>query len=187
MLLVQEVTLNNKFTMKHFAFFNLSIFTFAILILSGCSASTNPNGTTTTEGNMIATVNGKAWSSTIVPDVTGGATATRSSSGIVTVTGVATDLTEITLVLGNPHVGTVSFGTSANLGEYSEGIPDTSTAYLSIPSFSNFTPGSVTITAFDTSKRQISGQFNFIGRKAHNLSDTVNITNGSFFEVEWSD
>ena len=170
--------------MKYLMSFKLSIFAFTLFILAGCSASTNPNGTTTTPGSMIATVNGQAWSSAVVTGLTGGAMATRSSSGVVTVIGGATDLTEITLFLTNPQVGTVSLGASANLAAYSHGI-DTSNAYFSLPSFSNFNPGSVTITTFDTSKHQISGQFHFIGRKAQNFSDTVNVTNGSFFEVEW--
>ncbi|HWF43259.1 MAG TPA: DUF6252 family protein [Candidatus Kapabacteria bacterium] len=165
----------------------IGIFAIAIGLFAGCNASTSPNGTTTTPGSMVATINGSSWSSAVVPGgITGGATATRSSSGIVTVTGVSTDFTEITLVLYNPQVGTVSLGTSANLGEYSHGVPDTSSAYLSIPSLTNFNSGSVTITTFDTVNRQISGQFNFIGRKAHDFSDTVNVTNGSFYQVEWS-
>src|SRR5947209_5292967 len=88
----------------------------ATILLAACTATTNPStGTTTTNGSMIATINGKAWSSTVVPGVSGGATATRSSSGVVTVTGVkADDLTEITLVLRNPSVRTDSLGLSTN-------------------------------------------------------------------------
>ncbi len=161
-------------------------FILAILFFAGCNATTSPNGTTTTPGSMVATINGSAWSSAVVPGgITGGAKATRSASGVVTVTGIATDLTEITLVLMNPKVGTVTLGTSANLGEYSHGVPDTNTAYLSIPSLTNFNPGSVTISTFDTSTRQITGQFNFVGRKATNFSDTVSITKGSFYQVGW--
>jgi hypothetical protein len=165
----------------------IGIFAIGILIFAGCSASTSPNGTTTTPGSMVATINGSTWSSAVVPGgITGGAKATRSSSGVVTVTGVATDLTEITLVLYNPQVGTVSLGNTTNLGEYSHGVPDTSSAYLSIPgSINNLSAGSVTITTFDTTNRQISGSFNFVGRKAHNFSDTVNITAGSFYQVGW--
>jgi hypothetical protein len=163
---------------------------FAAAILSGCSATTNPTtGATTTDGSMVATVNGATWSSTVVPGgITGGAKATRSTStGIVTVTGVkATDLTEITLILHNPSIGSDSLGFSLSAqGEYSQGVPDTSTAWLSIPSLTSFFPGSVTITTFDTTKKLISGRFRFIGRKAHNLADTVIISGGSFQNVGW--
>ncbi len=163
-----------------------SLLLVASSLVMACNATTSPTTGTTTPGSMVATVNGKAWSSTVVPGVTGGATATKNS-GVVTVTGVATDLTEITLVLRNPGIRTDSFGLSTTaLGEYSQGIPDTSTAYLTIPSLSNIYPGSVTITAYDTTKKQISGQFHFVGRKSHNLSDTVLITSGSFLNVSWN-
>lgn len=159
----------------------------AITILAGCNATTSPNGTTTTPGSMTATVNGKAWSSAVVPGITGGATATVHS-GIYTVTGVASDATEITLVLANPQVGSDSLGalTSTDFAEYSQGIPDTSTAYISIPgSFLKLSAGSVTITQFDTVHHQISGTFDFVGRKAHNLSDTTTVNAGSFYQVGW--
>jgi hypothetical protein len=159
-----------------------------IIIMAGCSASTSPNGTTTTPGSMVATVNGKAWSSAVVPGgITGGATATRSQSGVVTVTGVSTDLTEITIELKSPHMGSDSLGIlSGDFGAYSEGILDTSSAWISTPTLSNFYPGSVTITTFDTTNRWISGQFHFVGRKPHNQSDTATVSNGSFYQVEWS-
>jgi hypothetical protein len=163
-------------------------FFFAIIIFAGCNATTSPNGTTTTPGSMTATVSGESWSSAVIPGgITGGATASRSNSGVVTVVGVASDITEITLVMNNPSVGTFPLGgLSADYGAYSEGILDTSKAWISIPWTTNLTPGSLTITQFDTVNRQISGTFSFTGRKLHTPNDSITVTGGSFYQVEWS-
>src|SRR3569623_2097315 len=91
------------------------VFTFAFI---GCSASTSPTGTTTTEGSMVANVNGNAWSSAVIPPgITGGATAKMNSTGALAITGVASDLSSIVLVLLHPHVGTDSLGTG-NTGSW---------------------------------------------------------------------
>ncbi|HEX5316562.1 MAG TPA: hypothetical protein VFX22_07925, partial [Candidatus Kapabacteria bacterium] len=147
-----------------------------ILILAGCNASTSPSGTTTTPGSMVATVNGSAWSSTVVPlGVTGGATGKFNfpSTGNLTITGIASDLTEITIEIYHPHLGTDTMVLSGDLGIYSQGVPDTSKDYVTIPTFTNPVTGTVTLTAYDTTKKQASGSFNFVARKAHNLSDSV--------------
>lgn len=162
-----------------------------ILILAGCNASTSQSGTTTTPGSMVATVNGSAWSSVVLPIGGNGITtkATRSSSGVVTVTGVSSDLTEITLLLTNPSPNqTYTLGgfNGNYYGAYSEGILDTSKAWGSIPWTTNLHPGSVTITQFDTVNRQISGSFSFTARKIQTPNDSVTVTNGSFYQVEWS-
>src|SRR5438067_785065 len=83
----------------------------AFLIISGCSASTSPAGTTTTEGSMVAIVNGNSWSSAVIPPgITGGATAKMNSNGSLAITGVASDLSSIVLVLLHSHVGLDTLG-----------------------------------------------------------------------------
>ena len=167
---------------------NLIFAAFSVLILASCNASTSTNGTTTTPGSMVATVNGKAWSSAVIPGgITGGATASRNSSGMLTIVGVSSDLTEVTLVLGKPASGTFPLGgLSADYGAYSEGVLDTSKAWVSIPWTTNFNPGSITVTQYDTINRQISGTFQFTARKIQTPNDSVTVKNGSFYQVEWS-
>jgi hypothetical protein len=163
----------------------IAIVAFFAIFIGACNTITSPITIPPTP-TMTATVNGGSWS-TVGTLGTGSAKATRSSSsGVVTVTGVASDLTEITLVLNNPKTGTSQLVISGDVGEYSQGIPDTSTAYVTIPTLTNPLPGSVTITTFDTTKGEISGSFSFVARKSHNMSDTVRITNGSFSNVTWS-
>lgn len=157
----------------------------AVSSILGCSlATTTVPGTTS--GSVTATVNSKAWTTVGVPGLQSARATRNSASGIVTVTGVAVDGTEITLVLGTPHVGTFTLGVSENLAEYSQGIPDTSTAYVSVPTLYNFTPGTITVSAFDTVNAEISGSFNFVARKTKNFSDSVVVTNGTFTKVDWS-
>ena len=160
---------------------------FAALIFAGCKATTSPNGTTTTPGSMVATVNGAAWSSAVVPGVSGGATGKFDfpSTGNLTITGISSDLTEITIEIMHPHVGTDTLLLSGDIAMYSQGVPDTSKDYVTYPSFANLMPGTVTITSYDTTKKQISGSFNFIARKIHTPTDTVKVTGGSFYQVGW--
>lgn len=168
---------------------NLIFASLSILLLAACNASTSPSGTTTTPGSMIAKVNGSAWSSTIVPYVSGGATG-NVKNGALFVTGIsASDNTEITIEIMNPKLGTDSLGASGDEGIYSKVLNAADTnAYASIPSttppFSIY-DGAVTITAYDTVAKTISGTFNFVGRLTTNLSNTVNVTSGSFYQVGW--
>jgi len=153
------------------------------VLLFGCNTTTSPT-TGQSAGTMIATKNGTSWSSG-VPPLVAGTTATRTNSGEVIVTGVATDVSEITLEIMHPGLRTDTLVISGDVAAYSQGILDTSTAWVSIPTLTNPLPGTITITQFDTVKKQISGQFHFVGRRSHQLSDTVNITSGSFFQVSW--
>ncbi len=171
-----------KNTMK---IYRALVFLTAVAFFVGCKASTSPNGTTTTAGSMTATVNGQAWSSTVIPGVSGGATAKRSNSGVVTVIGVSPDVTEITLEIMHPSLRTDTLVLSGDIAGYSQGVLDTSKAWITIPTLNNPLTGTITITQFDTVKKQISGQFHFVGRKAHTLTDTVTVTNGSFYQVSW--
>jgi hypothetical protein len=156
----------------------------------GCNSitSTIPG---TTSGSVTANVNSKSWTTIGVPGLQSARATRNSSSGIVTVTGFAADGTEITLVLGTPHVGTFNLGVTMSgvtetLAEYSQGIPDTSTAYVSIPTPFNLSPGAITVSSFDTVNAQLSGSFNFIARKTKNFSDSVVVTSGTFTNVPWS-
>ena len=160
----------------------------AIISLVGCNASTSPTGQTTTPGSMVAKVNGSAWSSTVLPGISGGAKAYQKGN-ILTVTGIsATDNTQITIELYNPAIGSDSLGTTGDNAFYSHviGVADT-TVYASIPTFSLTNPsaGAVTITAYDTTAKTISGSFHFVGKLATNLSDSVTVTGGSFDQVGW--
>jgi len=163
-----------------------------VLILAGCNASTSPTGQTTTPGSMVAkvTINGnaEAWSSTVLPGISGGAKAYQKGN-ILTVTGIsATDNTQITIELYNPALGSDSLGTTGDNAFYSQviGVADT-TVYASIPTFSLTNPsaGAVTITAYDTTAKTISGSFHFVGKLATKLTDSVTVTGGSFDQVGW--
>ncbi len=171
--------------MKYFKI--ASAFAIAALIFAGCKPSTSPSGTTTTPGSMVATVNGSAWSSTVIPEVSGGAKAYKNGS-ILTITGIsAIDNSQITVELYNPAIGSDSLGTTGDNAFYSHviGVADT-TVYASIPySLTNPSAGAVTITAYDTTAKTISGTFHFVGRLATKLTDTVTVTNGSFDQVGW--
>ena len=157
-----------------------------VIFAASCNTITSSLPSVPATPTVTATVNGSSWS-TVGTLGAGSAFATRNaSSGVVTVTGIATDQTEITLVLNSPKVGTSQFVLSGDVGEYSQGVPDTSTAYVTFPTLTNPLPGSVTITTFDTAKGSISGSFSFVARKTHNTADTVRITNGVFSNITWS-
>ncbi|MDP4199188.1 MAG: DUF6252 family protein [Bacteroidota bacterium] len=157
----------------------------AIVFIVGCKASTSPNGTTSTEGSMTATVNGSAWSTIGLPGAQTARATRDTSSGTVTVTGLNANLenltnpSSITLILLRPSVGTVTLGTTGNEGIFAYGtVPKD--GYIS-------TSGSVSITKFDTVNRLISGNFNFTGTQIlDTISKSVTVTNGSFLDVEWS-
>jgi hypothetical protein len=139
---------------------------------------------------MLATVNGASWSSSTNGPYAS-AYATRYGLTSVILTGIAADSSEITIVLANPKfgaVGTDSLGaTTGNYALYStSGAPDTATSYLTIPTFNRIYSGSVTITAYDTTNFLISGQFQFVGRKAHSTSDSVTVTSGSFYQLQFT-
>src|SRR5690242_18268247 len=95
--------ITTRLTSRHF-----SIPLLLALVFAGCSASTSPTGTTETAGSMVAMVNGYSWSSTVVPRISGGATATMNAAGALTITGTSHDHGAITLVLLHPQVGTDS-------------------------------------------------------------------------------
>ena len=169
-------------------YLSLKFFTISVLFaaaLAGCSATTSgPNGTQA-EGSMIATVNGQAWSSTVVPAISGGATALFNTpvAGAITVTGVSVSLSgtqTIAIALLHPHLGADSLGTG-NTGTFSYGTPGQD-SYVT----AGFGAGSINITKYDTLNRQISGTFNFTARQVDTLTHVVTVTNGSFVDVEWS-
>ncbi|HZK76800.1 MAG TPA: DUF6252 family protein [Candidatus Kapabacteria bacterium] len=165
---------------------NLIFASLSILILAGCKASTSPTGTTTTPGSMIAHVNGSAWSSTVLPGISGGATG-NIESGALFVTGLsATTNTEITIELMNPKLGTDSLGATGDEGVYSQIAGADTTFYYSIPLVTSgeLYDGAVTITAYDSVGKTISGTFNFVAR-TKDLSSSVSVTNGSFYQVSW--
>ena len=148
--------------------------TLTIIALAGCTTTSEP-----TIQPMSASVNGNAWSA--AAGIPGSNTVSRSSSNLVIVTGVASDSSHITLFLMNPAVGTDSLGANTvDYGTYSMGVPDTSTAYITNATVNRLYSGSVTITSFDSTSLRMSGQFNFVARKASNLSDSVTVSNGSF-------
>ena len=168
---------------------SIVLFIIGIATLAGCNAVnsvTNPPAQTA--GSMTATVNNQTWSSTVIPLVTGGAKAEMKGS-VLTVTGVsASDNTQITLAIMNPAIVSDSLGATGDEGTYSHviGIADT-TVYVSIPSpsFTSLYAGAVTITAYDTVGKTISGSFHFVARLPAKLTDTVTVTNGSFYQVGW--
>ena len=151
------------------------------LFFAGCSASTSPTGTTTTEGSMVAMVDGYSWSSTVIPPgISGGASAKMDGSGALTLTGVSSGHGSIVLVLLHPHTGTDSLGLG-NTGSY---INDDKHAYLT----AGPNKGSVTLTTYDPIHHLVSGTFDFEANRIDSVSSpvTATVTNGSFFNLEWS-
>jgi hypothetical protein len=146
-------------------------FFFAALLIAGCNATTSPGGTTTTEGSMVATVNGQAWSSPVLPIAGGIGTKAFLKEGTLTVTGVSTDLTAIGVTLVQPRVGTDSIA-----GTYATSDKK---AYAGV--------GTANITKYDVTNRKISGTFSFTAYRVDslNLQETVAVTNGSFLDVKW--
>ena len=155
----------------------------AFLIFAGCNATTSPNGSTTTEGGMTATVNSQAWSSTGVPGVNGGTTAliNTPTAGAITITGVSVSLAGnqiIAIALAKPHLGPDSLGgLSLNRGTFSYGTPGQS-SYVSLS-------GSVNLSKYDTVNHKVTGTFNFVGQQLDTLSHQITVTNGSFLDVSW--
>lgn len=172
-------------TMKYASF--AATVAFAAFIFAGCKNSTSPTGTTTTPGTMQAQVNGSAWPSLYVPGVSGIARA-NMSNGVLEILGIsAIDNSTIALDVVNPKIGTDSLGATGDEGFYSKvlGASDT-TIYASIPNsvFSLYT-GSISITQYDTTAKTVSGTFHFVARLQNKPSDTVTVTNGSFYQVGW--
>jgi hypothetical protein len=159
-----------------------------IAALAGCNTVNSVvNPPAQTAGSMTATVNGASWTS-VIPVVTGGAKASLNGN-ILTVTGISvSDNSQITVAILNPAIGSDSLGASGAEGTYSHviGVADT-TVFISIPSpsFTSLYAGAVTVTAYDATAKTISGTFHFVGRLPTNLSDTVTVTNGSFYQVGW--
>jgi hypothetical protein len=171
-----------------------SILTLAILV-NGCNAVnsvTNPS--TPAAGSMTATVNGQAWSSTVVPLVSGGATATVQSGALLVVgESVALSTTPeqtLSILLVHPHLGVDSMSalnpTDANTGSFLYGT-NSNDIYLSTLSYSltMTNVGTINITQYDTTKKQISGTFSFTATQKDTTSHVLTVTNGSFYQVGW--
>jgi hypothetical protein len=174
-----------------------SFFFFVICIaaLSGCNAVnsvTNPS--TPAAGSMTATVNGQAWSSTVVPLVSGGATATVQQGALLIVgESLAVSTTPeqtLSILLVNPHLGPDSMSilssSGANTGSFLYGT-NSNDIYLSTLSYSPTMTnvGSINITQYDTTKKQISGTFSFTATQKDTTSHVLTVTNGSFYQVSW--
>src|SRR5579883_1294856 len=159
-------------------FFSTSLL--LVLAMAGCSATTSPTGTTETESSMVAMVNGFDWSSTVIPpDISGGASATMDGTGALTVTGTSTSHGSIALVLLHPHVGLDTLGIGSS-GSY---ISEDNHAYLTVGQ----NQGIVNLTTFDPVHHLASGTFYFTAQRTDSASNpaTTQVTNGSFFNVEW--
>ena len=163
-----------------------------LILATGCNTVTNPS--TQTAGSMTATVNGQAWSSTVVPLVTGGATATLQQ-GALLIAGVSIALSTtpeqtLSIFLVHPHLGADSMsalnGLNQNTGSFLYGT-NTNDIYVSTLSFSltMTNVGSINITKYDTTNKLISGTFNFSATQKDTSSHTMTVTNGSFYNVGW--
>jgi hypothetical protein len=151
-----------------------------LLLAVGCSASTSPTGTTTTEGSMVAMVNGYEWSSSVIPPgISGGGSATMNSSGALTMTGVSNAHGSLVLMLLHPHLGADTLGIG-NSGSY---ITDDKHVYLT----AGPNQGTVQLTTFDTVHHLVSGTFSFSAARVDSVSSPAmsQITNGSFYNLEW--
>ena len=175
------LTLNHSIlVMKRIKYKHVSSLFLIALFFAGCSASTSPDGTTTTEGSMVAMVDGDSWSSTVIPPgISGGASARMNGSGALTLTGESSDHGSITLVLLHPHIGTDSLGLG-NTGSY---INDHNHVYLT----AGPNKGSVNLTTYDPIHHLVSGTFNFEANRIDSVSNPVivTVTNGSFFNLQW--
>ncbi len=169
---------------------NIALF-FITAFFASCSSSTSTAPSSTqTPHTMLATVDGASWSSAM-NGIYASAYAIRRADSIVTIIGIAADSSEITIMLPTLRfgsVGTDSLGkTTGNFAMYSSsGTPDTSRSYLTIPTLNRIYSGFVTITSYDTTKFLISGQFQFVGHKAHSPSDSVTVTSGSFYQLQFA-
>ncbi|MDP4242971.1 MAG: DUF6252 family protein [Bacteroidota bacterium] len=151
-----------------------------VLLVTGCSASTSPTGVTTTDGSMVAMVDGYSWSSTVIPPgISGGASAKRSDAGALTLTGVSTNHGSIILVLLHPKIGMDTLGLG-NSGSY---IDDGKQVYIT----AGVNKGLVSLTTYDSIHHLVSGTFNFQASRTDSVSTpaTVTVTNGSFYNLEW--
>jgi hypothetical protein len=166
---------------------------FIVAFLASCSSATSTTGTpgsAQTPHTMIATVNGASWSSAMNGIYAGAYAAHYGPTGVM-LTGIAADSSEFTIIITNltrGSVGTDSLGaTTGNYAMYSlSGPPNTSTSFITTPAFNQIYSGSVTVTSYDTTTDLISGQFQFVGRKANSLSDSVTVTSGSFYQLQFA-
>ncbi len=141
-------------------------FLVTFLIIFSCSKDESGN---IILPSMSAHIDGEEWTTitrvTVLEEgkfiITG--TSTAGKSIVITVFGTSEGLYELNL-------------TSANVGAvYKESVSTTTEdAYISAT-------GEVNVTNIDTSKKKISGSFNFI--VVRNLTNTINITGGVFTDL----
>ncbi len=153
------------------------------IVIAGCNSSTSTNSPSSmTPHTMTATVNGASWSSA-QKGMYASAYALRYGVNGLRITGIAADSSEITIEITNLNVGTDSLS-AVNWASFSSvRVGDTSAPYLTIPSPNQTYSGWITITASDTT---VSGTFQFVGHKTTNLSDSVTVTSGSFYQLQFA-
>lgn len=142
----------------------------AATTLTGCLDDENPNDPTATR-MLSAAINGTDWNAT-----------TTSATRIVppaamTVVGSGGG-TQLTLNIGAAATGTYSLGGSEHVAicryngaEFATNRPNST--------------GTLTITAYDETKKLLSGTFSFTAYNA--AGEHVTLTNGHFANVKWAE
>ena len=175
-----------------------------LFLVNGCDTGTS--GATIypppEAGSMTATVNGQPWAFTLTEPLsaTGEASATLNKPliGGLTIAGVSyvnslpiSDIKSpipvtITITLIHPHFGADSMSIAnsfdPNTGSFLYGA-NTKDAYVTIPSQGD--TGSINITNYDTTNKLISGTFSFSATQMDTMTHTIQVTNGSFYDVSW--
>ena len=168
-----------------------------LFMVNGCKTSVSPTITAPPPeaGSMKATVNGQAWASTATDSAYayGGATAILNKPliGALTITGISigsgtTPMQTITISLIQPHLGVDSMSLSTsydpNTASFLYGT-NHNDIYVTIPTMPNV--GLIDITKYDTANKLISGTFSFTATQQDTMSHTIQVTNGSFYDVSW--
>jgi len=157
----------------------------AALFVTGCNSTTSPPTTASAatvraQGVMVANVDGGDWVSTATP-VSGNQTAAvmdPATPRTITVTGVSTDGTAISIRIPDPHVGEES----------------TIEATYTTDPLRFVGSGTADINIYDTVNRTISGTFSFTAyERLDSVPDNapivirkLEVTNGIFSNFSWA-
>jgi uncharacterized lipoprotein YajG len=176
------------------------VFTFSIFLFASCdnevvdpvlaaqvaanNSSSGNGGGGVTSGNFTATVDGTNFAaSSIIANLT--ATPIGNTLNII---GLKSTGEYISITIGSPAVGTFTANNSFDplhpaILSYQQNA--TSSDIYTANNSSLAPTGSITITAFDSANKTISGTFNFDGYLSSGSGSVKHITNGVFNNVNY--
>lgn len=150
----------------------LAIFSFLtfLIIFSSC------NKDDVFEASMSATIDGASWSAVT--------RVTKKTNGKFIITGTSTDQKVIVLTVYGVTEGTYELSAAMDSVDFQFAAvyqPEASS-----PAENNYLSkaGTIKITKVDAENQRISGTFNFSATK---LSETINISNGVFTDLKYSE